>query len=98
MANLPCIITQVMFPWHLERLWRLLDSDGDGIFTEEELRLIDTHGDSKLSKAELRVALRLLGLSAAECQDVLLEHVMIAGDKTFNPHLTFEEINYINSF
>ena len=80
-----------------KRLWSVLDADGDGVVTAEELKILDTDGDSKLSKAELRSAIaNLLGLSTVEGQDTLLDHVLDAGgDKNLNSQLTLEEINEI---
>ena len=78
------------------RLWNLLDADGDGIVTAEEMKVLDTDGDDKLSKAELRAAIgNFLGLSIAEsCQDALLDHVLDAGgDINLNQQISLSELN-----
>ena len=33
-----------------ERIWHVLDADGDGVITSEELKILDLDGDNKLSK------------------------------------------------
>ena len=78
-----------------KRLHDLLDADGDGIVTSDEIKLLDTDGDNKLSKSELRAAMaNLLGLSAVEGQDALIEHVLDAGgDVNLNRQLSVDEIN-----
>ena len=77
------------------RLWLLLDADGDGNVSTEELKLLDIDGDGKLSKAELRAAIeQVVGLSTFDGQDVLVDLVMAAaGDVDQDDQLTIEEIN-----
>ena len=80
------------------RLWRLLDSDDDGVVTSEELKVLDLDGDGQLSKNELRSAMaKILGMSTYEGQDTLLDYVLAAGgDTDEDGKLTVEEINKSN--
>jgi len=77
------------------KLWLVLDADGDGSVSSEELKLLDIDGDGMLSKAELRAAIeKVVGLSTYEGQDVLVDLVMAAaGDVDEDDQLTVEEIN-----
>ena len=77
------------------RLWKLLDADGDGKITTEELKVLDMDGDGKLSKAELRTAIeRVIGLSTFEGQDDLLDFVLEAGgDANKDGNITIDEMN-----
>ena len=81
-----------------KRLWRLLDADGDGVVTTEELKALDIDGDGQLSKSELRAAMvKVLGMSTFEGQDTLLDYVLAAGGDTDNDgQLTVEEINKLS--
>ena len=78
-----------------KKLWRLLDADGDGEVTTEELKALDIDGDGKLSKDELRTALgKVLGFSTIEGQNVLLDYVLTTGgDADDDGELTLEELN-----
>ena len=78
-----------------KRIWRLLDSDGDGEITTEELKTLDLDNDGKISKEEIRQAIeKVIGLSTHECQDMLIEYVMkTGGDVNNDGHLTLEELN-----
>ena len=78
-----------------KKLWCLLDADGDGEVTTEELKALDIDGDGKLSKDELRAAIsKVVGLSTIEGQDALVDYVLAAaGDTDKDGELTVDEIN-----
>ena len=72
-----------------KRLHDLLDADGDGIVTSDEIKLLDTDGDNKLSKSELRAAIaNLLGLSTVDGEDVGLPEDLEDILHTSSTHLT----------
>jgi len=77
------------------KLLTLLDADGDGTVTSDELRALDIDGDGQLSKAELKAAIcKVAGLSTIEGQDALVDYVLdAAGDKDKDGKLTVDEIN-----
>ena len=78
-----------------KRLWNILDADKDGVVTAEEMKALDLDGDGNLSKEELRSAMvKILGMSAYEGQDILLDYVLAAGGDADNDGtLTMAEIN-----
>ena len=78
-----------------KKLWALLDADGDGKVTTEELKALDIDGDGKLSKAELREAIsNVVGLSTIEGENALVDYVLAAaGDTDRDGELTVNEIN-----
>ena len=78
-----------------KRLWNILDADKDGVVTAEEMKALDLDGDGNLSKEELRSAMvKILGMSAHEGQDILLDYVLAAGGDADNDGtLTMAEIN-----
>jgi hypothetical protein len=78
-----------------KKLWALLDADGDGKVTTEELKALDIDGDGKLSKAELREAIsNVVGLSTIEGENALVDYVLTAaGDTDRDGELTVNEIN-----
>ena len=80
-----------------KKLWKLLDTDGDGVVTREELKVLDLDGDGQLSKEELKSAMsKILGMSTCIGQDVLLDYVLVAGgDTDQDEKLTLDEINKI---
>merc|ERR1719367_519484 len=65
-----------------KKLFALLDADGDGEVSTEELKALDIDGDGKLSKSELKAAIcKIAGLSTIEGQDALVDYVLdAAGD------------------
>ena len=78
-----------------KKLWCLLDADGDGEVTTEELKALDIDGDGKLSKEELRAAIaKVVGLSTIEGENALVDYVLAAaGDTDKDGELTVDEIN-----
>lgn len=78
-----------------KRIKDILDADGDGVISPEELKTLDIDGDKKLSKAELRSAIEnLLGMASVEGQDTFLEHVLDAGgDRNLNRKISIDEMN-----
>ena len=96
-AGLTChVLLMKLFAQDIwKRIWDILDADGDGVISPEELKILDFDGDNKLSKSELRSAIgNLLGLSSVEGQDTFLEHVLDAGgDRNFNRKISLEEMN-----
>merc|ERR1711970_1154953 len=61
------------------KLWLVLDADGDGSVSTEELEELDIDGDGMLSKEELRAAIeRVIGLSTHAGEDALVDLVMEA--------------------
>jgi len=90
-----CLLLKLFSKDIWRRLWQLLDKDGDGTISAEELELLDIDGDGKLSKDELRAAIKhVVGLSTFHGQDALLDMVMeAAGDRDKDGELTVEEIN-----
>ena len=78
-----------------KKLWALLDADGDGKVTTEELKALDIDGDGKLSKSELREAIsNIVGLSTIEGENALVDCVLAAaGDTDRDGELTVDEIN-----
>jgi len=77
------------------KLWLVLDADGDGSVSTEELKELDIDGDGMLSKEELRAAIeRVVGLSTYAGEDALVDLVMeAAGDIDNDKKLTIDEIN-----
>jgi len=77
------------------KLWLVLDADGDGSVSTEELKELDIDGDGMLSKEELRAAIeRVVGLSTYAGEDALVDLVMeAAGDVDDDKKLTIDEIN-----
>jgi len=90
-----CLLLKLFSKDIWNRLWNVLDADGDGSVTSEELKALDIDGDGKLSKAELVSAIaRIAGLSTYYGQDALVDLVMAAaGDVNTDGQLTVEEIN-----
>ena len=78
-----------------KKLWCLLDADGDGEITTDELKALDIDGDGKLSKDELRAAIsKVVGLSTIGGEDALVDYVLqAAGDVDNDGVLTVDEIN-----
>ena len=78
-----------------KKLWCLLDADGDGEITTDELKALDIDGDGKLSKDELRAAIsKVVGLSTIRGENALVDYVLqAAGDVDNDGVLTVDEIN-----
>ena len=78
-----------------KKLWCLLDADGDGEITTDELKALDIDGDGKLSKDELRAAIsKVVGLSTIGGENALVDYVLqAAGDVDNDGVLTVDEIN-----
>ena len=78
-----------------KKLWCLLDADGDGEITTDELKALDIDGDGKLSKDELRAAIsKVVGLSTIVGENALVDYVLqAAGDVDNDGVLTVDEIN-----
>ena len=78
-----------------KKLWCLLDADGDGEITTDELKALDIDGDGKLSKDELRAAIsKVVGLSTIGGENALVDYVLqAAGDVDNDGVLTIDEIN-----
>ena len=78
-----------------KKLWCLLDADGDGEITTDELKALDIDGDGKLSKDELRAAIsKVVGLSTIGGENALIDYVLqAAGDVDNDGVLTVDEIN-----
>ena len=78
-----------------KKLWCLLDADGDGEITTDELKTLDIDGDGKLSKDELRAAIsKVVGLSTIGGENALVDYVLqAAGDVDNDGVLTVDEIN-----
>ena len=77
------------------RIWRLLDVDGDGKITKEEIKLLDKDNDGSISKDEIRHAIEeVLGMSTHEHESLLIDFIMSAGgDADGDGNLTLEELN-----
>ena len=78
-----------------KKLFALLDADGDGEVTTEELKSLDIDGDGKLSKAELKAAIsNVAGLSTIDGENTLVDYILeAAGVKNGDGVLTVDEIN-----
>ena len=82
------------------KIWRLLDADGDGIITNEEIKKFDKDQDGSISREEVREAItEVLGMSSHEHENMFLDYVMTTGgDTNHDGKLTLEELNNSNKF
>lgn len=74
------------------RIRSMLDVDGDGVITAEELALLDTNKDGRLCEEELREALCRLGFDSCCGENKFLSQVLSAGGSE-GGGLTLEDIN-----
>lgn len=80
------------------RIWRMLDVDGDGKITKDELKRLDKDDDGTISKDEIRQAIEeVLGMSTHEHENLLVDFIMSAGgDEDNDGKLTLDELNKIS--
>ena len=77
-----------------EHIWQILDADGDGVITADELAALDADCDGELCSDDLAEALGELGFMCNSMESAFLDEIIcVAGDIDCNGKLSLEEIN-----
>lgn len=75
-------------------VYKSLDTNNDGIISEEELAAIDTDGDGRISKPEFLARMKELGWKVDENEFGFVDYIFqVAGDANSDGYLDRDEIN-----